>query len=79
MSNKWVRSRLSTAAKSSCAAIFLLTSYATGASAADLDRTTSYDPWSGLYVGGMIGGGAVIHELDIPAAPPLASLNGIGG
>ncbi|MCP5082763.1 MAG: hypothetical protein GY948_13835 [Alphaproteobacteria bacterium] len=27
----------------------------------------------------MIGGGAVIHELDIPAAPPIASLNGIGG
>ena len=27
----------------------------------------------------MMGGGAVVHELDIPAAPPVASLYGLGG
>lgn len=74
-----VSSRLSTKAKGTYTAIFLLASSASAASAADLDSVRSYDPWSGLYIGGMIGGGAVVHELDIPAAPPLASLNGIGG
>ncbi len=79
MCSKATSSRLKSTAKASYAALFLLATSAAGASAADLDRTASYDPWSGLYIGGMIGGGAVVHELDIPAAPPLASLNGIGG
>ncbi len=73
------RNHLSAYAKSTCASLFLITSSAVAASAADLDPVPTTDPWSGLYIGGMIGGGAVVHELDIPAAPPLASLNGIGG
>ncbi len=74
-----VSSRFTAIAKSSCVAVAFLTSSIVAASAADLDRAPSYDPWSGLYIGGMIGGGAVVHELDIPAAPAIASLNGIGG
>jgi outer membrane immunogenic protein len=34
--------------------------------------------WSGFYVGGAIGAGAVIHQFDIPALGGV-SLNGLGG
>ncbi|MCP5074341.1 MAG: porin family protein [Rhodobacteraceae bacterium] len=74
-----VKSRARGPVKNAFAALFFLSSSSIAVSAADLDRTRSVDPWSGLYVGGMIGGGAVIHELDVPAAPALATLNGIGG
>ena len=39
----------------------------------------SYDPWSGFYIGGMIGGGAINHQLDIPAAPALATPTSVIG
>jgi outer membrane immunogenic protein len=44
---------------------------------ADLDPVIA--SWTGFYLGGQLGGGAIVHQLDVPAAGPVFSLNGIGG
>ncbi|MGE0213463.1 MAG: outer membrane protein [Parvibaculaceae bacterium] len=50
------------------------------ASAADYSPPPAYAPsWTGFYIGGQFGGGAVVHEVDIPANGPIFNFNGIGG